>query len=356
MNKFVLVLVVMPFFAGCSRSSDATSGTPARGTYSGKPWRSLTGYNLETSKVAFSPNGKWLAAAGINSATVIVKEKGRIHKLEGQDYTVKVWETSTWKLTKTLRLNETIGDVVFSPDSKLLAVTAGKKLAIYVTNDWKTSHAIQLQQEFSCLSFSPKGDALAAGAKLFNSTTGQILRQLPTTGDVYSASFSPDNQTLATGCWSGAVQLWNWNSGKEAKVIQPAISSSPSATLETFVLFSPDGKLLATSCWQDDTVKLWDTSTGQQIRSIIGGKTTFMGQLGNAISGVDAVAFSPDNKKIVTASTSAMKLWDLSTGQILHTFHGESGRLSSHDVGFSPDGKLLAAASRGAIVDLWKVP
>ncbi len=350
MNRFLLLLLFAPYFVGCSR------GDSAKGTYGGKPWRSLTGYNLETSDVAFSPNGKWLAVAGINSATVIVKEKGRVRRLEGQDYAVKVWDTATWKLTKSLRLDDTIGHVVFSPDNKLLAASAGNNLTIYTTSDWKITHTIQLQQEFSPLAFSPNGDVLAAGNRLLSTTTGKMLRQIPTTGDAYSVSFSPDNQTLATGCWSGKVQLWDWNTAKEIKVIQPAINTAASSTLETLISFSPDGKLLATSCWGEANVQLWDALTGQQIRSLTGGKTIFMGKLGNAVSGVDAVAFSLNSKKVVTASASAMKLWDVATGQILHTFHGESDRFSAYHVQFSPDGKLVAAASRGIKVDLWKVP
>jgi len=104
------------------------------------------------------------------------------------------------------------------------------------------------------------------------------------------------------------------------------------------VAFSPDGRLLATAS-QDRTVKLWDTATGIEVRTLAGHakakRTTGHG-------GARDIAFSPDGRLLATAGNDGMiKLWEVATGSEVRTFTGHPRGVT--DVKFSPDGRWLAS-------------
>ncbi len=68
------------------------------------------------------------------------------------------------------------------------------------------------------------------------------------------------------------------------------------------VNFSPDGKTLVSGS-VDNTIKLWNQSTGEEIRTLKGHD--------NFVRGVN---FSPDGKTLVSGSADkTIKLWNLGT-------------------------------------------
>ena len=83
----------------------------------------------------------------------------------------------------------------------------------------------------------------------------------------------------------------------------------------TGLRFSPDGRLLATTTLNSSQVKLWDTSTGRELRTLAAGSVA--GAQGE-LSGVSAVAFSRDGRLIAAGGRdNAVTVWEVATGREL---------------------------------------
>ncbi len=109
------------------------------------------------------------------------------------------------------------------------------------------------------------------------------------------------------------------------------------------VNFSPNGKTLVSGS-DDKTIKLWNVETGQKLH-------TFEGHGGPVYS----VNFSPDEGKTLVSGSDdkTIKLWNVETGQEIRTLKEHGGTVYS--VNFSPDGKTLVSGSDDKTIKLWNV-
>lgn len=120
-----------------------------------------------------------------------------------------------------------------------------------------------------------------------------------------------------------------------------AVQTGHALTL-TSVALSADGRLLA-SASEDQTIKLWDTNAGTELRTLKG-----------HTSAVNAVALSADGRLLASASKdNTAKLWDVAAGTELRTFKGHKDNV--HGVALSPDGRVLATGSFDRTINFWDV-
>jgi WD40 repeat protein/tRNA A-37 threonylcarbamoyl transferase component Bud32 len=151
---------------------------------------------------------------------------------------------------------------------------------------------------------------------------------------VASVAISPDGEMLASGSLDNTIKLWNLNTGQEISTLK-GHSKSVGA-----VAISPDGQTLASGSW-DNTIRLWNLKKADKIRTLAG-----------HFSQVVSVAFSPNGEILASSSLdNTIKLWDLKTGEEIHTLSGHSNWVMS--IAFSPDGQTLASGSWDNTVRLW---
>jgi len=106
------------------------------------------------------------------------------------------------------------------------------------------------------------------------------------------------------------------------------------------VAFSPDGRRLLSS-GDDEAARIWDVETGVELFSLLGNKARTRG-----------AAWFPDGRRVVTASDDhTVRIWDASTGGELAVLKSNYGR--AYAVAVSPDGKWIASGHSDGAVTLW---
>jgi len=204
----------------------------------GKPAGALEGHTEAVRAVAFSNDGKWLAAAG---------------GIPGKRGEVKIWDFEARSVAATIEgHSDCIYAVAFSPDGKLLATSSYDKLI-----------------------------------KLWDPATGKEVRTLKDHIDaVYALQFSPDGSRLISGAADRSVKVWDPATGTRLYTM-----SEPLDGINTIAI-SPDGKRVAAG-GIDKSVRVWalGEKEGQLLNSLMAHEDAIL-----------RLAWSPDGKTIVSAA------------------------------------------------------
>jgi len=159
-------------------------------------------------------------------------------------------------------------------------------------------------------------------------------------------AFSPDGRLLATATFhTNTIKLWETATGRELRNLSTGGQNTTS--LSPVFAFSPDSRLVAAS-GGNNSVRIWDVTTGREVQALTGATGSFMGALG-----VSFVGFSSDGRKLVTISDS-IRVWDTSTWREVSTiqtsalgYGGFTG--GSGGVALSPDSTQLVRVENDEI-------
>jgi WD40 repeat protein len=168
----------------------------------------------------------------------------------------------------------------------------------------------------------------------------------PMNGGRFTARFSPDGKTFATGAWkytgsdrgrpiyAGVLKLFDASDGREAATLLGQEGGIIA------MAFAGDGKALATGSHTGSLI-LWDLAARTQ-------KTRFVGHIGL----INRLALSPDGKTLASGGEDGiLRLWDPSTGRLLAALSGHEDSIEA--LTLSPDGAFVVTGSADNTVRLW---
>ncbi len=169
-------------------------------------------------------------------------------------------------------------------------------------------------------------------------------------GPINDGEVSPDGRLIATTSWDGTIRLWDASTGEEVRVIE-AGGGGPAVPA-----FSNDGSMVAATLWFDadeprsPTASVWSAETGDKLWSFPAPPGTLdpLNLEFNPEDTILAVTYRTD------ADTSdGVRTWDLSTGRLARTYTGHSARVT--DVAFTPDGSTLITTSEDTTANVYDV-
>jgi WD40 repeat protein/serine/threonine protein kinase len=309
--------------------------------------------------VAFSPNGKWLATGG-------------------WDRTIKLWDATTGVERLTF-FGHTgfVLDLAFSPDSRSLVSTSeDRSVRLWEVPTGRPTGVFHGHTRFvQAVAFAPYGRELASGGLEGTLKVWDRRTSLP---------------VVIEGLTPGALGLWYRRDGRRVVITRSGRDrvvstgwdpntgeSDPTlAGIDRYKLMdeylpypvqgitgvplpsalSPDGRLFARVLRSDvnayeldkksrsdatNTVQILDTVSGRVLQTLIGHSLD-----------VISIAFSPDGRRIATASYDrTIKLWDPATGREVFTLRGHTAALLG--LAFSPDGFRIVSGGYDGTARVW---
>jgi WD40 repeat protein len=333
-------------------------------------WRALPGvrraHDGEALTPVFSRDGRWLAAGGTDGAVAVwdlsgggppavfhehrgtvrvaISADGGTIASAGEDGTVRIRDRAGRRGSVVHRVGSSAFSVAFAPDGRTLA--AGGDGKIWVWDLGRAGRPTVLTDHGDRvlgLAFSPDGKRLASvGADttvrvrpVDGAAPALILRGED--GPVETVAFSPDGRRIATGhSGSDTIRVWNSTTGDDPLLLRG--HDEPVWSLA----FSPDGTRLV-SASGDGTVRFWDPAYH-------GAPSVLRGHAGPVWS----VDVSRDGRRIVSGGQDGtVRVWDAAGAAEPTVLRGHRGDV--FQVAFAPDGRLVASAGSDRTVRVWRV-
>jgi WD40 repeat protein len=329
---------------------------------SGELLQEFTGHTAEVHAVAFSPDGQWLASAG---------RPGEI----------RLWSVSQGRQVAVIEGHtDVVRGLAFSPDGRWLA-SCGLDKTVRVWDVGTGTELMRFAHEDYAIAvvFSPEGRRLLSTsmdrtARVWDlETRREVLRLLGHEEKVESAAFSADGQRILTAAADDALRFWDARSGQLVDVLRTEHISAAA--------IDPRFQLLVQAGW-DGRVRLFDPHWGVLLERMDAhasfvmsvalspdGRTFASGGHDGVLSvgarpeapreevlrghagWVEALAFTGE-QRLISGGEEGLRAWDLAAGPSVEPSPFGAGAVT---LALHPQGQLLAAGTTTGTVRLTDV-
>jgi WD40 repeat protein len=207
----------------------------------------------------------------------------------------------------------------------------------------------------TAVAFMPHANAAVSGGadrtiRVWDLASGQEFAQLRGhAAQITHLAVAAGSADLVSGSEDGTVRVWSIRTllaRSELKALQ--LGGAHDGGL-TSIDFSTDGKLAATAGW-DGSARVWDLDSGHEMATI----TQFKGVPFH-------ISFLPGTSDLVVTASNQLErpriwAWQESTVQPIGVLSGEQDYIFSVGSARMPDGYVVASATHGGIIHVWRVP
>jgi RNA polymerase sigma factor (sigma-70 family) len=314
----------------------------------GKELYGRVGHDYDARVLAMSPDGKTLASIDFYGTSLQLWDTTSGRPLLSIPYSPNGLRDCSFASNDTLSISTMNGRL------ELLDAHSGKVLQQIVVKDIPNDRS---RYQIFVSHLSKNGKRLAAISQkleddrwgqdrltVWDTTTGKEIARRPFSGDLFTASFTPDGMTVSAGN-KGRFSLQETMTGKERLVLS-GDHGHP-------VIFSPLGDLAAVGInkttvegsWQNLGIRVFEVSTGEE--------------LFHADGRIGYASFSADGRLLATASDNALQVWDALTGAKL--FHlqwpaelvPESPSSAVYSIVLTPDGHAAVTGMNDGTILAW---
>ena len=271
--------------------------------------------------LAFSPDGKHIALGRFGQVQLLNAGSGAVvDTLDGHADLVRA--------------------LSFSPDGRFLAAAGGSPSEFGEVKIWNIEtreSSATIRGHSDCIyavDFSSDGTQVVTGSydkliELWDVSTGERIKTLKDHVDaVYAVDFGRRGTDLLSGAADRSVKLWRLQSGKPSLTLSEPLAGVLSAA------FHPSARRIA-AAGADKTIRVWEITNEQNSEARLIKAMT--GHQGSILK----IVYSPDGKTLASSATDrTLKVWDSTTLEEKHVLGGQPDWAAALD--YSPDGATLA--------------
>jgi WD40 repeat protein len=282
----------------------------------------LSPNGVPATAVVVSPDGKLLATSGVaNDRPAIL-----------------VRELATGRLLHTLLGHQdAVTALSFSADNRrLVSGSTDQTVRVWNLADAKFPEAATFAGHGATVtgvSFNSNATQVVSGAannsvKLWDVATGEELKDFAGhSAAVVGVAMTPNNQLVISAAADKSVRFWNPADGKQLRAI------TDTAVLAAMTV-SRDGTRIAVAR-ADGGINVYKQADGKLIASLTGHTTA-----------VRSFAFSPDGKRLISATAEQAIVWNTDDGRLLEILPVPA-KLSAVTYGPAADNVVLATGDSG---------
>lgn len=244
----------------------------------------------------------------------------------GDEHRAVLYDTATWKVTKSFDTSLNVLGLAASPDGALLAGNLGstveKSVVVWEIASGKVLYTLRDHaQVVAALEFANSSPIVAAGTKgevaLWDTTNGRLIKKLlPDDADaaLFRLAFSADDRTLAGAGSDGCLYVWDVASGKVKQKISVGskhiafwVGLSPdSRTLYSRVFERPSdssGLGLLLSMVNSGNIDVWNVETGEKSGYVFSNVQLF--------TDTHSAHLTADGRRLVICSLGDIDVWSI---------------------------------------------